>query len=269
MLLGLGLSATEVRISLLPISAESQVLSSAHREQLLDVLNVEGGRVIIEKVDIDDIQGFVGTSAAGSAIAKFISEQIDDTHAIEHRGDTPTALPAEALGVKVTVYLLEKDNAVKEKDLAQALFPEEFFASGVPQNAAQGTRFRMFELVFFGNSALLKNQDCQELQDLVALLKLREDLIIRIEGHVNGNMGGRYLKKAAKTNPEHVAYENATHLSLARAETVKKFLSEQGIDPERIEVEGRGGRDKLFPNPQSEAQNDANRRIEVLVLAEG
>lgn len=265
----LGMNATEVRITVIPISADSQVLSGSHREQLMDALNTEGGRVVLEKVDIDDIQGFAGISNAGKAVAKYLTARVDDTSIIEHRGDTPSPLISEQVGVTVTIYLLEKDKAVKGKDVAQALFPEEFMASGVPQNAAQGSRFRMSELDFFGNSALLKNTDCQELQDLLTLLRNRDDLIIRIEGHVNGNMGGRYLKKAAKTNPEHVAYENATHLSLARAESVKKHLVEQGIDPERIEVEGRGGRDKLFPNPQSEAQNAANRRIEILVLAEG
>lgn len=264
----LQLSATQVRFCLLEIEAESQVLGPVHRDQLYKVLNLEEGKLQIEKVDIDDIAGLESASAAGSAVYDFVVGKVEDPTSVQLRTQTPPSESSEIKGIKVTVYLLEKDQKVRDKHAERLLFPEEFMDSGVPENVGYGSRFTLGDLTFHGNSAVMKNPACEDLTHLINLLRERPDLIIRIEGHVNGNLGKRYLKQAAKSNPEHVAYENATHLSLARAQTVKRHLVAAGIDPERLEVEGRGGRDKRFPSPQNQAQEDANRRIEILVLAE-
>lgn len=55
-------------------------------------------------------------------------------------------------------------------------------------------------------------------------------------------------------------------LSLARAQSVLKFLVGKKIDPIRFQAEGRGASEPLFPNDS--ADNRArNRRVEILVFA--
>lgn len=267
-ILSLHTAATEVRTALIPIAAESQVLGAAHRAQIEELLALRDGRDQIEKIDIEDLPGHPQATAAAKAVQTFVLSRVSDPTCVELRTATAAAIVPQT-GVRLKVYILEKEQNVKGKDPERILFPEEFQETGVPENVAMGTRFILGDLRFHGNSAVMENpEDSEDLVALIDLLRLREDLIIRIEGHVNGNMGGRYLKKAAKTNPEKVAYENATHLSLARAETIKRCLVAAGIDPERLEVDGRGGRDKRFPNPRNAAEEDANRRIEILVVAE-
>lgn len=57
-------------------------------------------------------------------------------------------------------------------------------------------------------------------------------------------------------------------LSRQRAEAVKAYLVEAGVDPSRIEIEGRGATEPLAPN-DSEANRAKNRRIEFKVLSQG
>ena len=261
-------AATAVRTALIPIAAESQVLGATHRSQIEALIALRDGRDQIEKIDIEDLPGHPQATAAAKAVQTFVMSRVNDPTCVELRTATAAAIVPQT-GVRLKVYILEKEQNVKGKDPERILFPEEFQETGVPENVAMGTRFILGDLRFHGNSAVMKNpDDSEDLLALIDLLRLREDLIIRIEGHVNGNMGGRYLKKAAKTNPEKVAYQNATHLSLARAESIKRHLQAADIDPERLEVDGRGGRNKRFPNPRNAAEEDANRRIEILVVAE-
>ena len=55
-------------------------------------------------------------------------------------------------------------------------------------------------------------------------------------------------------------------LSLARAQSVLKFLVGEKIDPARFQAEGRGASEPLFPNDSAD-HRARNRRVEILVYA--
>ena len=55
-------------------------------------------------------------------------------------------------------------------------------------------------------------------------------------------------------------------LSLARAQSVLKFLVGEKIDPKRFQSEGRGASEPLFPNDSAD-HRARNRRVEILVYA--
>ena len=130
---------------------------------------------------------------------------------------------------------------------------------------SEGTSFSVQSIYFHGNSAVYKKSAEEALEEL--LIYMREnDINIRIEGHVNGEFGKRYMKEIERSNPERVAYKNAEDLSLARANTIKRFLVENGIDPARIECLGKGGKFPVHKKPKNEKENAANRRIEIIVL---
>lgn len=57
------------------------------------------------------------------------------------------------------------------------------------------------------------------------------------------------------------------HLSLARAESVKKFMEEHLTDPSRISAEGRSDKEPIESNATAEGRA-ANRRIEIVLLRE-
>lgn len=183
--------------------------------------------------------------------------------------------------VIITAYLLRKD-APKLADPPRQLFPEEFpnqelpvsltaarktatSPSKAPQAQKTGQKFTMENIYFEGNSALYTGESEPTLNEVLAYLLANPDYQVHLIGHVNGSMGKRYLKKAAKTNPERQRYKNAVHLSLARAESIRDYLVFNGVDDSRITCEGRGGKDKVYHKPTSEKQHRANRRIEIVL----
>ncbi len=183
--------------------------------------------------------------------------------------------------VIVTVYLVQEQTP--ELDFpAQELFPEEFPDFEPPASMAAAhpaisgrkkkkeesgsRRFTLNNIYFEGNSALYKDESEPTLEEVTAYLIQHPELNIRLEGHVNGRVGWFYLRKAGKTNPERKAYKNAKHLSLARAQSIRAYLVEHGVAPERIECEGKGGSERIYKKPRNRKENEANRRIEIILF---
>ena len=54
-------------------------------------------------------------------------------------------------------------------------------------------------------------------------------------------------------------------LSVNRGNAVANSLTDHGVDPSRITVEGHGSRDAIYPNPQTDEQHQANRRVVVTI----
>jgi len=113
----------------------------------------------------------------------------------------------------------------------------------------------------FGNSILLDNlafvrgtADLEGEQSKANLLKLADFLLqnpilkIRINGHTD-NIGDPVLNKS---------------LSLQRAATVRRFLIEQGIDPDHLRTSGWGGTRPIASN-DSEEGRAKNRRVEIQI----
>lgn len=185
--------------------------------------------------------------------------------------------------VIVTIYLIKEETP--ELDFPpQELFPEEFPEFEPPASMAAADpaisgrkkkkdeegarRFTLNNIYFEGNSALYKDESEQTLQEVTTYLKQHPHLNIRLEGHVNGRVGWLYLRRARKTNPERKAYKNAKHLSLARAESIQEYLVEHGIAAERIECVGKGGSERIHERPSNRKENEANRRIEIILFEE-
>ncbi len=181
--------------------------------------------------------------------------------------------------VVITAYLLKK-SPPGLVDPTRQLFPEEFpdyeapksmkaiSQSGTKSKSAKGSgeKFVMENIYFEGNSAWYTDDSESTLNEVVAYLKANKGYQVKLIGHVNGKMGRKYLKDAARTNPERKVYKNAEHLSLARAEQIRDYLVANGIDESRITCEGKGGKERMYKKPKSEKQHQANRRIEILVI---
>lgn len=227
------------------------------------LLALSPGQEQLEKVDITDcVAAGLTPSSFAQEIAAFSLERTSAPNTVEIR---PAQKRCATLGV--VVYVLEKAAAVQVREPERVLFPEEFgMTTGVPTAAIPGKRFTLSGLHFFGNSALIENPEAECLDSLFVFLQVHPTACIVLTGHVNGSMGRAYLRRAARTNPEHVAYKNAQHLSEARAEQVKRHLVLQGIDASRISTAGRGGKDRIYTKPKNASQHAANRRIEGLVL---
>lgn len=280
----------------------SAYLTKQARRALENIIPQESGWMV-EKIDIEGHCDYSGQSHYNLELSKerafrvyeFLSEIFPDRGDYEIRyvgEDHPVSMedPERNRCVLVSVYLLELD-VPKQSHMPQMLFPEEFpdfvleeekeeepraaesqpvldqpISTFIPQDFEADTKFEIENVYFYGNSAVYRQESETSLEELAAFMHYNTGVEIMLEGHVNGNMGRRYLKKAAESNPERKAYKNAEHLSLERAETVKSFLVNEGIDEDRIVCVGKGGSEKIYKNPSNQSENRANRRIEVIIL---
>ncbi|MCT4560775.1 MAG: OmpA family protein [Crocinitomicaceae bacterium] len=89
------------------------------------------------------------------------------------------------------------------------------------------------------------------------LIRLKDFMVLnpRIDIEIQGHV----LELEEKTNAGKV-------LSEARAKQVAQYLIESGIKKNRIETRGFGGTRPVFENPTNAEEEQANRRVEILIL---
>lgn len=96
------------------------------------------------------------------------------------------------------------------------------------------------------------------LNELAAVLKKNPTVHIEIQGHVC----------CARKGGDGFDADLGTHdLSVQRAKFVYDFLKSSGIDPNRMQYRGFGSSRKLFVDEVNEAQQTANRRVEIKVIS--
>jgi outer membrane protein OmpA-like peptidoglycan-associated protein len=131
----------------------------------------------------------------------------------------------------------------------------------------KGDYIEMDGVKFFHNTALLTPGSERELDELLAMMQENPDYHIRLHGHTNGNESRDIISigeskdffTPAVTNAK--TFGTAKQLSLLRAELVKAYLVEKGIDISRISVKGEGGKQMIFESSGTLA--GMNDRVEV------
>ena len=125
------------------------------------------------------------------------------------------------------------------------------------------------KILFNGDSAEFKTgyeQTNKELLDeFIKVAKILNKTVIKISGHVNLGEGSSVWDEATqsyKIAPGFKSSEFAYKLSLMRAETVKEYMVSQGIDEDRIIIEGLGGDYPIDTNNTEEGRSN-NRSCEI------
>jgi outer membrane protein OmpA-like peptidoglycan-associated protein len=104
---------------------------------------------------------------------------------------------------------------------------------------------------FATNKATIYPDSFPMLNEIADVLKSRGEIRVRIEGHTDIRGG---LKKNMK-------------LSQDRAESVRKFLVDHGVDPTHMESRGFGPTQPIDSNKTSSGR-EANRRVEFIITAQ-
>lgn len=89
-----------------------------------------------------------------------------------------------------------------------------------------------------------------------AIRKLRD--FLAVNRTIQIELIGHVYKKGRNTI-------RARHFSRKRAKRVKSYLVQNGIQENRISVAGRGNSEMIYPDPSSEAETQANRRVEIKI----
>lgn len=115
----------------------------------------------------------------------------------------------------------------------------------------EGERVSLPNIQFFGNSDSFLPGSKSSLSALLQFMQVNGNAHIEIQGHVNG-------PGSPNTN-------EFRKLSNARAEAVKNYLTENGIQAARLKANGYGNTKMIYPNPVNEGQHAANRRVEIVI----
>jgi outer membrane protein OmpA-like peptidoglycan-associated protein len=132
----------------------------------------------------------------------------------------------------------------------------------------RGDYIELDRVKFFTNSNVLVPESRAELDELVAMMVDNPNYKIRLHGHTNGEQGRDIVSIGDSndlftTNTSNKKYVgSAKELSTLRAETIKRYIVENGVEAERVSVRGEGGKQRIFEGTMA-ALND---RVEVEVV---
>ena len=104
-------------------------------------------------------------------------------------------------------------------------------------------------LLFDTDKTVIRNISTQSLEDLYQLLTKNPELRIKVIGHTDNVGSTRYNMK----------------LSKGRAKAVYDEMVRRGIDPDRMQWDGRGPLDPISDNDTPEGRAE-NRRVEFMIL---
>lgn len=119
------------------------------------------------------------------------------------------------------------------------------------ERIAKGLSVKIEDIEFKPGSSIITENSEPKLNRLKDFLLLNSDITIEIQGHVfalgNNSIAGQKISEA-------------------RARRVKKFLVDHGINKNRLKSKGYGNTKPIYEEPKFSYEEQANRRVEILVL---
>lgn len=113
-----------------------------------------------------------------------------------------------------------------------------------------GEILRITNINFYEDSPQYLPGAIKVLDRIVEMMKLNSGLHLEISGYIDGCKGDERARRI---------------LSEGRAENIKRYLVDQGIDPDRLSTKGYGCTRMIYPDPIDEEQHLLNRRVEIKV----
>ena len=118
-----------------------------------------------------------------------------------------------------------------------------------------GLKTSIEDITFLGDETQLYHKSVPALEELVQFMTVNPAVKICIIGHANCPVNEE------KKNSD-AYYRRASE---KRAEAVVDYLVQHGIAADRLTTRGMGNKQMLYPDPQTEWQVSANRRVEIEV----
>jgi outer membrane protein OmpA-like peptidoglycan-associated protein len=127
----------------------------------------------------------------------------------------------------------------------------------------------MYHVSFYKDAVIMLPASKLELDELVSMMKSNPNYLIKIHGHSNGNNKRKIIDLGKTKNYFSVtgSYQHegsSKELSRLRAEAVRRYLSENGVERDRSSIYAWGGLNMLVPENSTSAK--LNDRIEIEIL---
>lgn len=191
-----------------------------------------------------------------------------------NNGSNRIKVASDIFGFKEVQYTIDLDNPVNDSTSAFIdTIGDSIIVNFELERYKKGDVLVMYNVYFFRDAAIMKNESLYELNSLLDMLQENEKYKVRIHGHTNGNSHGKIIhldpedKNFFSLNANHQEDNgSAKKLSLYRAYTIQHWLMDQGIAEERMEIKGWGGRKMIYDKHDTQA--DKNVRVEIEITAD-
>jgi outer membrane protein OmpA-like peptidoglycan-associated protein len=128
----------------------------------------------------------------------------------------------------------------------------------------------MYDVYFFKDAAIMRPESRFEVGSLLEMMKENVKYKIKIHGHTNGKSHGKIIS-LTKDSENYFSltdtkegFGSAKKLSAERAELLKTYLVNNGIDEKRLVVKAWGGKKPLYDKLSPQAQSNVRVEIEIL-----
>ena len=127
----------------------------------------------------------------------------------------------------------------------------------------------LYNVYFYNDASIMLPESKYELNSLLQLLQENPRYRIRLHGHTNGNYHGKMFTLGPEKNFFSLTGSvqgigTARQLSYNRAEIVKDYMASLGIDPNRMELKGWGGRRPIYDKNSANAKRNVRVAVEIL-----
>jgi outer membrane protein OmpA-like peptidoglycan-associated protein len=129
----------------------------------------------------------------------------------------------------------------------------------------------LYNVYFQSEAAIMRPSSKLQIKELWEMMDENPNTRIKLHGHSNGNATGSYTRLGEndtkffeKSGLHEITSGSAKNLSFDRAQTVKRYLIWRGVDEDRIEVKGWGGKKQIYDKHSRASQR--NIRVEVEIL---
>ena len=129
-----------------------------------------------------------------------------------------------------------------------------------------GDNFVMNNIYFYPNTYALRKGSEKELTYLLNYLINNPEVKVELQGYTNGSNRCKRNKAYKKKGPEWNFSGSAKKLSQYRAEAIKKYLVQKGVQKQNISTKGFGGEKMIVENPKTLEAIEKNIRVEVLIV---
>jgi outer membrane protein OmpA-like peptidoglycan-associated protein len=237
-------------------------------------------RVVKGKLFKFDIQSPTGETVAGNVhhvdlkrgrdIASYSSSDYSDVPRPAEKNE-PMTLICGIFGYKEITQLVDYDTP----SLTEGAIQDAEQAWVIPfklERKKKGDVSVMYDVSFYKDAVIMLPRSQEELDELVNMMTSNPEYKIKVHGHTNGN-NKRKIISLGKTrnyfdmNGSENKNGSAKELSKQRAEAVRDYLVEHGIEKSRMEIMAWGGMNMLVGENSASAK--LNDRIEIEILEGG
>jgi outer membrane protein OmpA-like peptidoglycan-associated protein len=194
----------------------------------------------------------VVTNFKGKPLSKEVIMFVNDKTKQVVKVNTDAAGKFEVLVPVNATYSLKYKNFTSDVDYTKMQVPadkEATYEVGIKIDPPKD--FVLNDVFFDSGKSALKPNSYKALNDLVEILKIKNTMVVEIQGHTDdvGNL------------------DDNMKLSQSRAEEVRKYLISKGIEENRVSAKGYGPTQPIAENT-TEAGKAKNRRTSLKVIKE-